>query len=180
MAKKKVIRKKIGPKSIKPLKNNTKPIINFISILFYIFGFFAIIGGILFITLGIFIPQIIDSLGGAASVIELLNSQEPQIVITLEEFNAGVPFVMYMVIILGILGIGFGILSLFIGKGLWQRKEWARILAIIFLGIGIFKSLLSLLSMDIFFGLLWLIVFGIMEYYLAFDENVKKQFSSSK
>src|SRR3989344_6951799 len=47
-------------------------------------------------------------------------------------------------ILLGIFLLAFGIIYIFIGKGLWKGKNWAKIVAIIFSAIGILQAILSM------------------------------------
>lgn len=51
-------------------------------------------------------------------------------------------------VVIGILGLIFGGIALLMGWGMWSLKEWARILQIVFAGIGAcFQALLTLLAL---------------------------------
>lgn len=53
------------------------------------------------------------------------------------------PLVASMGAIGGIIFIGFGVLLGFLGYGLFQLQEWARVTAMVFAGIGLLITLLS-------------------------------------
>jgi len=86
--------------------------------------------------------------------------------------------------ILGILGSGLfvfggiasllsGVLSFFIGRGLWKLKNWARIFVIIFACIGVLIGIFSLFSWG---AIVMLAVNGAIGGYLIFSKEVKEAF----
>ena len=79
-------------------------------------------------------------------------------------------------VIVGILMIGVGVLSFFIGKGLWRLKQWARIIAIIFGILGLFSTIFSMASGFIVTQIVSLLVDGFITGYLLFNKDVKKLF----
>ncbi|MBS3080320.1 DUF2127 domain-containing protein [Candidatus Pacearchaeota archaeon] len=72
--------------------------------------------------------------------------------------------------------IAIGILEIFIGIGLWKRKSWARITAIILSIIGILAALVGMANKDILNNILGLVINGAIAVYLLFSYNVKKAF----
>jgi len=76
----------------------------------------------------------------------------------------------------GIVFIGLGILSFFIGRGLWKLRNWGRILAIIFMVLNIIYIILSMVSGFIAAQIMLLIIDLVIVGYLTFDKEVKKAF----
>jgi hypothetical protein len=75
-----------------------------------------------------------------------------------------------------ILLIGLAVLSFFIAKGLGKGKNWARILVIIFSGLGIILGIIQMIGGDIFNSILTIIVEGIVGGYLLLNKQVKGYF----
>jgi len=71
------------------------------------------------------------------------------------------------IVILAIIMVAIGIITVFLAKALWDHKNWARIVFIIFSSIGVLAALLSLPS-----GILGLILHGIIVYFLGFNKDV--------
>ncbi len=74
-------------------------------------------------------------------------------------------------IVIGIILMGFGVLSFFIARGLWKAKNWARIAAIILACVGIFITLTYIVMGDI--EIIPILFNGIVGGYLLFNKNVK-------
>jgi len=64
-------------------------------------------------------------------------------------------------IVLGIVFIGLSILDYFIARGLWNGKNWARILMLIFAALGVLSSLWP-------FNIAGLAIDGLIVWYLGF------------
>lgn len=90
--------------------------------------------------------------------------------------------------VLGVLGVGllivgglilvaFGIVILFVGRGLWKGKSWARTVAIIFAGIGILFSIFAMIAGDISGNLPNVVINGVIGGYLLFNQKVKDFFA---
>ena len=124
-----------------------------ISILYYIGAVFSAIIGILFIV--------------GAGMIESIASQVPFI----GEIGAG------LFIVAGIIMIGLGILSFFVGKGLWRGKSWARIIVIVFSCLGVLMAILSMAQGDVAGNIFNLLLNGVIGGYLWFNDGVKKAFA---
>lgn len=80
--------------------------------------------------------------------------------------------------VFSILVIAFGVLGIFIERGLWKGKNWARILTIVFGSIGIIVSLISIATGN-FMNLINLIVEGAIVGYLLFNKKVKEAFKKA-
>lgn len=84
-------------------------------------------------------------------------------------------FATFSAILLAIIVIAFGILGIFVGRGLWMGKNWARILAIIFGSIGIIVSLISIATGNLM-DIITLLIEGAIVGYLLFSKKVKEAF----
>ena len=124
-----------------------------ISVLYYIGAGFGLLFGLLFLVGSGFI-------GTIASKISLLGVLGPG-----------------LFIVVGIILIGLGVLGIFIGRGLWKGKNWARIVAVIFAVLGILSELFSVFKggYSSLFGLLINLIIG---GYLLFNSAIKTAFSS--
>ncbi len=80
-------------------------------------------------------------------------------------------FISSMIIFMGVVFIGLGILSIFVSKGLWDHKNWARIVALIFAVIGAVGALFSLPV-----GVVSLLINGFLIYFYGFEQEVIKLF----
>lgn len=78
---------------------------------------------------------------------------------------------------IGFLFLDFGILYIFIGRGLWKGQNWARIISIVLAILGIVWSLSSIAAAP-GSSLFWIIVYGVIGGYLWFNKDVKKAFAS--
>lgn len=80
-------------------------------------------------------------------------------------------------IVLGIVMLGLGVLSIFIGRGLWKGQNWARIVSIIFLALGIISSISYIIGGKIMSGIIYLIIYAAIAAYLLFNKKVKQAFA---
>ncbi len=80
-------------------------------------------------------------------------------------------------IVLGVIMLALGILSIFIGRGLWKGQNWARIVSIIFLTLGIISSVVSVIGGKIMSGIIYLIIYVAIAAYLLFNKKVKQAFA---
>lgn len=135
-----------------------------ISVLYYIGAAFSFLFGLLFIVGGAFIGGILG-----------------------EKLAAWGTIGSSIFIILGIAMLGFGVLDIFIGRGLWKGQNWARIAAIVLAIFGILGGLTSLVSgltnfqtigaFSIFFAFVQLAVSLLIGGYLALAQEVKEAFA---
>ncbi len=77
--------------------------------------------------------------------------------------------------LMGITVLAFGLLGVAIGYGLWKLKEWARIIYLIILAIGILFSFLMIIYGFKSYGG-YLIIYAIIVWYLT-RPHVKEAFS---
>lgn len=67
-------------------------------------------------------------------------------------------------ILLGLFLIACAVLDYFIGKGLWNGKNWARILVLVLTSLSALSSLMS-------FDLVGLVIAGLIIWYLGFNKK---------
>ena len=79
--------------------------------------------------------------------------------------------------VFGIVLIGFAVLDFFIGKGLWQGKNWARIVALVSAVLGLLSALFSLIGGAIGTGIIYIVIHGLILWYLGFNEEAKSAFA---
>jgi hypothetical protein len=130
-----------------------------ISILFYI-------GTILCIILGI------SMIFGAKAMVTSLLVSNPGM--GLESIPEGL--MVTLIAVIGVLAIGAGIFSFFIGKGIWKLKRWARITAIVLSIIGFLSTILSAVLNFKLNLILNFLIDGFIGGYLLFNKDAKKAF----
>ncbi|MFH1823256.1 MAG: hypothetical protein ABH817_00870 [archaeon] len=129
-------------------KKDAPVMIKVIAILFYIGAAISLIGGVLSFLGGSLISSLIPVVG-------LLGSG--------------------LFIAIGVILIGFAVLDFFIGKGIWNGQNWARIVAIVLAILGFVGAISSLIEGSLS-GIINLIINGGIGYYLLFVAEVKKHF----
>ena len=91
-------------------------------------------------------------------------------------------------VIIGVFLLALAALDVVIGLGLWKLQNWARILAIVFSGIGLLVSIFSLVSpfahmhMFFFIFLVRQLVFAAIEIWILvylFKPHVKQAFGAT-
>lgn len=134
-----------------------------IAILFYIGAALSIISGLL----SLFGASLFGSVFGNMSGLGMI--------------GAGFLFIM------ALFYIGIGILYIFIGRGLWMLKQWARITAIVLAVLGLLFAIIRLMVtliansiMGLILVLIEIILYSFIAGYLLFSNEVKKAFSSSR
>ncbi|MBS3074316.1 hypothetical protein J4447_02550 [Candidatus Pacearchaeota archaeon] len=75
-----------------------------------------------------------------------------------------------LLIIGAIIFIAVGVLEFFVGRGLWQGRNWARITAIVLAVLGLISALIS-------FSILSIIIDALIAGYLLFSKDVKAAFA---
>lgn len=78
-------------------------------------------------------------------------------------------------ILVGLLLLVVAVFGLLIGRGLWMGQQWARIVTLVFVVLGILGALGSLFSGD-FKGIFDLIVHLVVGWYLAFNKEAVAAF----
>ncbi len=78
---------------------------------------------------------------------------------------------------MGVFFLAFAVLQFFIAKGLWDGKNWARIITIVFAAIGVLSALMSLISGS-FSSIISLAIDGVIIWYLATVGEVKRFFGA--
>ena len=123
-----------------------------IAVLYYISAVLGIIFGLLFLV-------------GAGMMGSIIN-QIP----LLGALGAG------LFVVGGIMMIGLGVLGFFVGRGLWKARPWARIVAIIFAGLGILMAVISMIQGNIVTNVFNLVLHLVIGGYLMFNTKVKEAF----
>lgn len=72
-------------------------------------------------------------------------------------------------IFLGLIMIAFAVLDYFIGKGLWNGQNWARIVVLVL-------AVLSFISSIFPFNIVGLVIDGVIIWYLGFNKEAVKYF----
>jgi len=147
---KKVVSKKSDLKQLPQNNNQAATIVKIISVFEFIGAGFCILFGLLLL------------FGGQFFLAMLPMAEMPQVPAAL---------ISSAILILGIIMVVIGILLVFFARALWNYKNWARILFVIFSSLGVLAALLSLPS-----GILGLILHGAIVYLLGFDKNVMALF----
>jgi hypothetical protein len=137
------------------VKSNGKELpvgVQMVSILYYIVSVFLLFVGLLSIIL-------------ASSNIEIL-------VMNMGDFGP------IIVILMGTLFLGIGILGVFVGSGLRQRKPWSRITAIVLLCLTTLMSAYNLYQKgDVETNVIFIIVSLLIGAYLIFSKEVTDVFT---
>jgi hypothetical protein len=84
----------------------------------------------------------------------------------------GMEFGSGLFIFLGIISFVIGLLGVAVAWGLWNFKNWARILTLVFVGLAFVSSLLGLFSDFNFWQILWLIFYAIIFYLFGFYKPI--------
>jgi len=75
-------------------------------------------------------------------------------------------------IFLGIVIFLIGLLGVAVAWGLWNFKNWARILTLIFVGLSLLSTILGLITAFDFWQLIWVVVDGFIIYVFGFYKPV--------
>lgn len=144
-----ILTKKITPEMLEE-KKQAPVIVKFIGILWYI------LTGVTFI-LGICLFFVSGALGSFMA----------------PDFLMGVWFYIFP-----ILFILLAVLFLFVARGLFKLQKWARILAVIFAGLGIISSVYSLIRLETIVGnIIGLIISGDILYVLMINKKSRQAFN---
>lgn len=137
-------------KNKQSVSRKIRPIgVSILSVLAYIGAVFTLIGGIAMVA-------------GSTLVSTLIEKLVPEYA---SWSTAGVALLLF----LGIVFILLAVLDYFIGRGLWNGKNWARILVLIFLVLSILSSLSAL-------DIVSIVIAALLIWYLGFNQNVKNYF----
>jgi len=87
------------------------------------------------------------------------------------------PFIGGLLVVGGIIMIGFGVLAIFVGRGLWKGSNWARILVIVLALLGALMSIISMVTLFNATGIITLIIDLAIGLYLLLSGSVKRAFA---
>ena len=124
--------------------------VTIIAVLAYIGSVFALLAGIAMLIGSAFIAPLIASIPGAAAFAALGAAAA---------------------IIGGIIMIALAVLYFFLGKGLWNGKNWARIVILVFSVLGILSALTNPLA-----GIVGIVINAVIIWYLGFNKEAKNYF----
>ena len=130
-----------------------------ISILFYIGTILCFVIGLVMII-------------GAKALIASLLVTNPNI--GLETIPQGT--LMTLMVVMGVLFIVMGVIALFIGRGIWKGRKWARITAIVLCGIGLIIAIFSIVTNFALIHIISILIDGYIGGYLLFSEEAKRAF----
>jgi len=86
-------------------------------------------------------------------------------------------FIGGLLVAAGIIMIGFGVLAIFVGRGLWKGSNWARILVIVLTFLGALMSIISMVAgfdPTIIINIIINLAIGL---YLLLSSSVKRAFA---
>ena len=129
-----------------------------ISVLYYVLAALTALGGVMMLVMGAGFG-VLAGRGGLGAIVGAI--------------GVGV------FIVAGIIAIAFGILEFFVARGLWNARNWARIVAIIFSAIGILGALGVVggtMVGGIISNLFWLVVNALIGGYLLLSKEAKAVF----
>jgi len=161
----KAIPKKATKKAVKksvPSSSSVPTLVKTISILFYIAAVSSLLIGVILVVGGIVGGSIISGL--EIDTLLEYSAEQNQIDAYL------IPIILGSLVVGGLIVIAFGIFQIFIARGLWKGRNWARIVVIILMVIGFLGALAGI---DIF----TLIITGLIGGYLWFGKGPKAAFS---
>jgi predicted membrane channel-forming protein YqfA (hemolysin III family) len=90
-------------------------------------------------------------------------------------YPAGMALIGTKAVLYAILMVAAGIVGIFVSKALWNHKNWARIVILIFCALGVLSALASMIR---FFprGIINLLIHGAIVYFLAFEKSITHLF----
>ena len=83
---------------------------------------------------------------------------------------------MVIGILVGLALVALGMIELFVARGLWKMRPWARIVAILLSLLAIVNAVSTIVSSFHFFQVVRLIVDGGIVAYLVLSEEARKAF----
>lgn len=85
-----------------------------------------------------------------------------------------------ILILAGIFSIGVGVLNFFVAKGLWELKNWARIISIILAALVIVSTLYSIIGSFSWINFMRILIRAPIIVYLIFCKEAGKAFNAPK
>jgi len=76
----------------------------------------------------------------------------------------------------GLFLVGIGVLIFVVGRGLWNARNWARIVVIVLSVVGILMSFANMFT-GFIMGIITLAVNGLICWYMTTNKDVKKTFA---
>jgi hypothetical protein len=76
---------------------------------------------------------------------------------------------------IGVIVLLLALLEFIVSKGLWEGKNWARMVVLVVSSISVFAAIINLIFGD-FSSIFGIMLYGIVIYYLEFIPETKKYF----
>jgi hypothetical protein len=143
----------------KPVPKQVPVLVKVIAVFGWIGSAIMILMGLAFLVIGIFsLNSGVDSIAGN------------------EGLGGIFAFLGAFALIGGIFMLAFGIFYIFVARGLWKGKNWARIVQIIVACLGIIYSIWGVINQQ-YSLIVSLIINGLIAGYFIFSKKVKEAFS---
>lgn len=122
--------------------------VKIISVFYYIFAVLTILVGVLALFLGGLLGGVFGAMGAG------------------------------LAILVAVIVIAIGVVEIFVARGLWKGRKWARIIVIIFSILGVLEAITGLVQGNVVaVQIVWLLVNAVIGGYLWFSGSVKSAFS---
>ena len=165
-------------------KSTAEVWVKVMAILGYIGAGFAVLFGLFFLILGPFMSQLMTDAASLNTTPAASNAASPEIISA-------------VFIVLGIVFLAWGIFNIFISRGLWKYREWARITYIVLLVLGFVWSLIYMIMLlfagatapnfppgfmviTILIFVIALVIYGGLFYLFAINRDIKALFQSNQ
>ena len=128
------------------------------------------VGGVVLIVLGVLTLDPTSVQAQNSAVLDVMTQAYPSIT----------DYLGITLMIAGVAVFALGILGMFIAYGLWKGKNWARILAIIFMFLGVISNIVAMTQGSYISPAIGIIVDLAIISYLMFSSSVKAAFTAPK
>lgn len=144
--------------------------VKIISVLVYVMSFLLLISGLaLLFSAGVFL----SSDDAAAVVTKMIEDVSASTTIS-TQLAASLPYIIGFG---GVLALALTLLFFFTARGLWNGKNWARILTIVMFSVWFIGALADILRGDVVRNLPDAIIDAVVAGYLLFNKEVQAAFS---
>lgn len=148
-------------------KTNIPLSVKIISVLAYVSAILSILFGVVLV-IGSIIGASLISYVGMQRLIELV----PGLSLT----QSIIWPALLALLFLGFVAIVVGAIEFLIAAGLWKGKKWAYILAVVIVLLALIKNLF-LLFVSLSAGIIGVIIYAVIAYFLLFDKKTIKYFA---
>jgi hypothetical protein len=149
-------------------KYNIPSGIKIIAVIFYVVAVLHIIASIFMFIGGIAGQKIIASFG-VDKLLKMFPNSTP------EDIQNAVSMSPYLIAAAALL-LGLAVLEFYVGKGLFNAKNWARYTALVFVTLGLINSLTALKLGYVAGSLIMFLAYAVVGWYLWLDIDVQRTF----